>query len=117
MNEDLIELGKIVGIAAPMGLLLGIVLRKRFPEWCKSWTKFCLDKKWKLFLFGTLLFSGLAAMSFSMGHPYFGWFFVGFTLLEFWALFAFGSKSISEDQAASIDQSDPTKLRPRKFWK
>ena len=117
MNEELRILLVIVSISLPVGLALGLIARKRFPESCKKYTKFCLDGKWKLFAFGVVLFGAFATLSFLAGRIYFGWFFVAFAGLELWALLASGFKPLSKEMEERIDESDPTKLVPFRFWR
>lgn len=110
MSSELKQLLIIVAFSVPIGLLGGLFLRKRMPEWCKIYTKSCLDKKWWLFLLGLLLFSGLSAKSFLGNRPYFGWFFSAFALLEAYALVKYGFRPLSPEIAAKIDASDPTRI-------
>ncbi|MBT7317832.1 MAG: hypothetical protein HN844_01285 [Planctomycetes bacterium] len=117
MNEELRTLLILVSISLPVGLILGLISRKKFPESCKRYTKYSLDRKWPIFAFGALLFGALAVLSFLTGRVYFGWFFVAFACFELWVFFAHGFKSLSEEMEKRIDESDPTKLVPFKFWK
>jgi len=110
MSPELKQLLIITAVSLPIGLLGGLFLRKRKPEWCKNYTKSCLDKKWWLFLLGLLLFCGLSASSFHGNRPYFGWFFVAFAVLEGYALVKYGFRPLSPEIAAKIDASDPTRI-------
>lgn len=117
MNEELQTLLIIASVSLPVGLALGLVARKRFPESCKRYAKFCLDRKWKLFAFGAVLFGVLAALSFLNNRVYFGWFFIAFAGLDLWVLFTSGFKPLSKEMEERIDESDPTKILPFRFWK
>ncbi|MCX8266901.1 MAG: hypothetical protein OTI37_04740 [Planctomycetota bacterium] len=117
MDEDLKNLLIIISIAAPIGLVLGLILRLKFPESCKKLTKYSLNARWKLFTFGVVLFAALAVASFMTGNVYQGWLCVGFTCLELWCLITAGFKPLSKEMENKIDQSDPTKLSPFRFWK
>lgn len=117
MTNELTTLVTIVSISVPIGLAVGMVCRKRFPAGVKRWAKYCMGARWGLFTFGALFFGGMAALSFWAGNPYFGWFFLGFAVLEIWALISSGFKPLSKELEQRIDESDPTKLLPLKFWK
>jgi hypothetical protein len=110
MSPELKQLCTLLGASLPIGLLIGLFLRKTEPEWCKSYTKFCLDRKWWVFLTGLLLFITLGAISFVRNRPYFGWFFTAFALLEAYCLVKFGFRPLSPEMAAKIDASDPTRI-------
>jgi uncharacterized membrane protein len=117
MNEEMISLLNGIAVAIPIGLLLGIVLRKMTPSWCKSYTKFCMNRKWWLFLFGTVGFLAMAIMSFANDTPYFGVFFLLFAGFAIYVLIRYGFKSLTPEQEAEINASDPTKLWPVSFRK
>ncbi len=117
MTEELKELLFIIVFAAPVGIIAGIIFRKMYPAKCKSYAKYTLSKQWKLFLSGSLMFLVFAIMSFWSGRVIFGTFFLIFSCLELFALLKYGVKNISPEQEAAIDSSDPTKLRPFRFWK
>jgi hypothetical protein len=110
MSPELKQLLIIVAVVVPIGLLGGLFLRKRKPEWCKIYTKSCLDKKWWLFLLGLLLFSGLSAKSFLGNRPYFGWIFAAFAVLEAYALVRYGFRPLAPEIATKIDASDSTRI-------
>ena len=86
MSPELKQLCILVALSLPVGLAVGLLLRKKKPNWCKNYTKSCLDRKWWLFLGGLILFIGLSAASFVSDRPYFGIFFLGFALLEAFCL-------------------------------
>jgi len=117
MSDDLRALLLILAVAVPVGLAAGIALRKLRPEWCKRYAKFSLNRRWKLFAFGTILFAVLGVLSFAQGRPYFGACLVSFSGLELYALFRFGFKPLPPDMEKRINDSDPTKLLPLMFWK
>ena len=94
MTEEMITLLIMLATCAPIGLLVGIAIRKTRPSWCKSYAKFCMNRKWWLFLFGIVLFLGAAVMSFAEGRPYFGLFFLLFVCLETFVLFKNGILSL-----------------------
>ena len=116
MDPELKQLLTLLAFSAPAGLVIGLVIRKKFPESTKSYAKWCRDGQWKLFALGVVLFAALAAITFWDGNPYLGWFSVTFGLFELWALIALGFKPLDDVTRDAIDSSDPTKLRPFRFW-
>lgn len=117
MSDELRALLLILAISVAVGLAGGIALRKLRPQWCKRVAKFSLNKQWKLFAFGTVLFAVLGVLSFAEGRPYFGAFFVAFSGFEIYAFFRFGFKPLLPEMEKRINDSDPTKLLPVSFWK
>lgn len=117
MNEELTTQLIIFATCIPIGLLLGIAVRKTRPTWCKSYAKFCLSRKWWLFAFGIMMCLCLSIMSFSQGRQYFGIVFLLFTSMESFAFIKYGFKRLTPEQEAQIDASDPTWLWPISFWK
>src|SRR4051812_13139065 len=110
MSENLRELLWIIVIGPIVGVSAGIAIRKVRPNWCKSYTKFAMHKKWYLFLAGFLMFGCLAYNSFSEqdipSAAYFGVFAAAHLLSFFW----FGFKPLSPEMRKKIDDSDPTKF-------
>jgi len=117
VNTELSLLLILLAISLPIGLLGGIVTRKLRPDWCKSYTKYCLDGKWPIYAFGIVMFLGLSITAFLVGRPYFGILFALFIPLEALALIKHGFNSLTPEMEAKIDASDPTRLWPVKFWK
>lgn len=117
MSDELRALLLILAVSVAVGLAAGIALRKLRPEWCKTYAKFSLNRQWKLFAFGTVLFAVLGVLSFAQGRPYFGAFFVTFCGLELYAILRFGFKPLPPEMEKRINDSDPTKLLPLRFWK
>lgn len=117
MSEELRTLLVLLAVAIPIGLAVGIGLRKLRPDLCKRYAKFCLGGQWKLFAFGFLLFGFLAAMSFMTGRAYFGALFIAFSGLQLFALLTYGFKPLTPAMEERIDESDPTRLLPWRFWK
>jgi hypothetical protein len=117
MDADLKNLLIMISIALPIGLVLGLIVRMKFPESCKKLTKHSLNAQWKLFSFGVVLFGALAVAAFMTDKVYHGWLLVGFTCLELWCLITAGFKPLSKEMENKIDKSDPTKLSPFRFWK
>jgi hypothetical protein len=116
MTEELKVLCIILVTCVPVGLVIGVVVRKLRPDWCKSYAKYCMNGKWWIFAFGVFLFAGSSIMSFVQNRPYFGILFMLFAFGEAVALFAFGFKRLTPEQATNINASDPTKLWPLRFW-
>lgn len=110
MSPELKQLCIIVAVSAPVGLAVGLLLRKKKPDWCKSYAKSCLDRKWRLFLAGLILFIGLSVASFVGDRPYFGLFFLAFALLEAFCLAKYGFRPLTPELEAKIDASDPTRI-------
>ena len=110
MSPELKQLCILVALSLPVGLAVGLLLRKKKPNWCKNYTKSCLDRKWWLFLGGLILFIGLSAASFVSDRPYFGIFFLVFALLVAFCLVKYGFQSLSPELEAKIDAGDPTRI-------
>ena len=117
MTDELKTLFTTLAVSLPVGLLIGIVLRKFTPGGCKRYAKLCRNKQWPVFTFGAILFAVLAVGSFLKTNPYFGAFFTAFCLLELFCLFAFGFRRLTPEDENQIDESDPSKLWPVRFWK
>jgi hypothetical protein len=117
VSEELRFLLLILAVCVPVGLAIGIVLRKFKPRWCKSYAKACLNRKWWLFALGVVLFATLSVTQFLIGRTSFAVFFLLFAILELFALFAYGFKRLTPEMEKRIDESDPTKLLPFRFWK
>ena len=117
MSDELRTLLRILAVSLPAGLVIGIASCKLFPAWCKRYVKFCHNRQWKLFAVAALFFGVLGIVSFLHSSPYFAVFFLAFCLFELYGLFAFGFKTLTPEQEKQIDESDPRKLRPFRFWK
>jgi ATP-dependent Clp protease protease subunit len=117
MSEDLKALLTIIAISLPVGLTIGIALRKLKPNWCKKYAKFCLNRQWKVFFLGVVLFGVISIHCFVINWFYFGIFFLLACLLEAFALINWGFKSLTPEMKKRIDESDPTKLFPIDFTK
>ena len=117
MTDELKTLLTILAVSLPVGLVIGILLRKLAPGVCKRYAKSCRNKQWPLFTFGAILFAILAVGSFLKNSPYFGAFFTAFSLFELFCLFAFGFRRLTPEEEKQIDESDPSKLWPVRFWK
>jgi hypothetical protein len=117
MNNELQTFLVLLSVSVPLGLVLGLVWRMKFPESCKRHVKRSHNAQWKLFGFGVVLFSSFAVLSFMIGLVYFSWLSVGFACLELWCLITAGFKPLSKEMEKRIDESDPTKLSPFRFWK
>ena len=115
MSEDPLWISLLIGI--PVGVIVGIVTRKRRPDWCKSFAKFCMDGKWWIYAVGIVMFLGFSIMSFADGRLYSGVFFFLLSCLEVFALIRSGFERLTREQEARIDAADPTKLWPIQFWR
>lgn len=116
-SGELSELLTALLISAPIGLVIGVVLRRAKPEWCKSYAKFCLDRKWWLFAPGALFFLVLSITNFVQGRHYFGTFFLLFAFLEAYGFVKYGFHSLTPEEEAQIDAAEPANLWPPGFWK
>jgi hypothetical protein len=96
--------------------VIGIALRRRRPEWCKRYVKFCSHRKWWLYGSGVLLFSILAVNAHVSAHPYLAAFYLAFALLEAYCFFQFGFRVLTPEMKNAIDQSDPTSVWPFRIW-
>jgi len=117
MSDEFKTLLLELAISLPAGLIIAIILLKLFPSGCKRYIKFCSNRRWKLFASSAVLFGVLGAESFLQNHPYFGVFFLVFCVFELFCLFAFGFKTLTPEEEKRIDESDPRKLWPFRFWK
>lgn len=117
MNDELRTLLMILAVSLPIGLAVGVMIRKFRPDLTKSWAKFCLNGQWKLFAAAAVMFGVFAGVSFAQSQPYIGTLLAAFCVLELFALFSFGFKKLSPDMEKRIDESDPTRLWPLRFWK
>lgn len=117
LNDELKELLNIILFAVPVGIVVGLVALKLYPWGARSFVIFSLNKQWKLYFFGVVLFLGLAIMAFIQDSPYFAGFFILFAALECYALFTYGFKNITPEQEARIVHSNPEKIWPFNFWK
>lgn len=117
MSEEFRHLLIIVAVCVPTGLALGIAIRKTRPNWCKSYARFCMNRKWWLFAFGIVMFLGASIMTFASGRRYHAALFLLFACLNVFALVRYGFKRLTPEQEAQIDASDPTKLWPISYWK
>lgn len=117
MTDELKTLLTTLGIGASVGLVIGILLRKFTPGFCKRYAKFCSNRKWPIFSFGAVLFAVLSIDSFLNNRNYFGLFYTVFCLFELYCLFVYGFKRLTPEQERRIDESDPSKLSSLRFWK
>jgi len=117
MTDELKVLLVIITVSLPVGLVIRVLLGKRIPGVFKHYTKLSRNKPWPILTLGAILFSALAVGSFLDNRMYFGLFFTAFCLLELYCLFAFGFKRLTPEEEKQIDESDPSKLWPFRFWK
>ena len=117
MDPELKSLLVMLAFVVPAGVVVGVVIRKKFPESSKTYSKWCLDARWKMFSFGLVLFAALSLLMFWDDKPYLGWYFAAFGALQLWSLIAYGFKPLDDATRNAIDSSDPTKLLPIRFWK
>ena len=110
------EILTILLISIPIGLVIGIYTRKKSPTFCKSYTKFCLNKKWWIFLLGLIMFTVFAINSFNHGQNNYGYYFSIMALFQLFTLIFLGFKGITPEQEEAINKSDPTDLSNIKFW-
>ena len=103
MSPELKQLCTIVTISLPIGLIAGLFLRKRKPEWCKTYTKSYLNKKWWLLLVVLVFFGIMSVKSFVGDRQYFGLFYLAGAVLEAFALVRYGFRPLSPEMAAKID--------------
>ena len=104
-------------ISVPIGFIIAVVLRKAKPEWCKSYAKICLDRKWWLFAPGALFFLVLSTINFVQGRYYFGTLFMLLACLQVYSLVKHGFHSLTPEEEAQIDAAQPADLWPPGFWK
>lgn len=117
MSEELRSFLVGLIILGVVGLAIGIAIRKFWPESAKRYMKFSLNRQWKLFAFGALLFTIFGVYSFAQGRPHYGILFVILCCLELYCFFRYGFKSLSPEMEKRINASDPTRLLLIKFWK
>jgi hypothetical protein len=117
MNEELKVLLIILAVALPVGAIVGIYLRKKKPEWCKSALKSTLRLKWWFYALAALMFLVMAILMYLKDRPYHVAFFLLFVCLEVYAMIRSRHTRLTPEIEAQIDASDPTKLWPINFWK
>ena len=113
MSANLRQLLWAILVGTIGGIGIAVAIRKLKPNWCKSYNKFCRDRKWWLFLYGSLLFVFLAYRTFSQDNISGGIFYSVFAVLQIWAFFKCGFKLLSPDERQKIDNWDPTKFFKR----
>jgi len=97
----------IIAISIPIGLCIGFFIRKISPNSCKAYTKWCLDGRWKLFLFGGIMFTLFSITSFCVSMPVFGFLHGFFAVLQFYALKQYGYNKLTTEQKNAIDNGTP----------
>ena len=112
MPDDLKTALIYLAVAFPLGLIFGIVIRKKRPQWCKDYAKFCLDRKWWLYLFGILIFGAAGLSCYLNGKPYLALIYLAGFVLNLYCMLRYGFRSPTEEQLQKIEQSDPTSFRP-----
>lgn len=117
MPDGLRELLVMVAICVPVGLAIGIALRKLGPGLCKVYAKFLMNGHWWIYALGAALFAVMATASFASGRSYRGAFFLTFFVLEVFAFFFYGFRRLTPEMEKKIDASDPTRLWPINFTK
>jgi len=112
MDEDLKVILIILALALPVGAIVGIYLRKKKPEWCKSALKSALRLKWWFYALAALMFLVMAILMYLKDRPYHVAFFLFFVCLEVYAMIRSRHTRLTPEIEAKIDASDPTKLWP-----
>jgi hypothetical protein len=102
MTDELWSLTRVLALSASVGLVLGIVLRKLRPSWCKAYAKFCLSRRWWTYLLYAVMFGAAAAMSFVQARLYYAGVFIAFCILEVAAIFMVGIQA-PEPQTARTE--------------
>lgn len=104
MNEELRTLLTTVAVGTLIGTAVGVTIRWAQPNWARGWKKFVLNRQWKLFAFGTLLFGTAAILQWHEGRLYYATASLAMCILEIAALFRYGFKSLSPEMEQQIDQ-------------
>lgn len=105
MNMELQDLLMEVGIAMVIGLVVGIAIRFARPEWSRRWTKFALNRQWKLFTLGALFFGSGAVFLWHEGRVYHAMLSLAMCALELVALTLYGFKPLTPEMERKIDQA------------
>lgn len=98
MDSELQELLGIIARAAIFGLVIGLLFRKIKPDGCIAYAKFCVERKWWIYLFGFLMFMGFAIGSLFQNRPYFAGCLFFFAILQAFGFFRFGGLGVFSDQ-------------------
>ena len=94
-----------LGVGVLFGTLVGLSVRKLRPDWQRRWQKFVLNRQWKLFTFGAILFGTGTVVAWLDGNIPYAVLNALLFLLEIFALFRYGFKSLTPEMEQMIDAS------------
>jgi len=86
MNNELVELLKILAIGGGIGLFIGLIMRVFFKKWLESFKKGSENLGWMWFMFFGVLMLGMALYSWREGSDYIAVVFLVFAVLEFFVM-------------------------------
>ncbi len=115
MDHELATLLTMLAVAVPVGLVVGVVIVLRRPQWCRSYAKFVRNRRWPIFLAGIVVFALAALFNLQGGQYYFAACSAAMFLLEVYCFFARGFKRLTPEEEARIDSSDPSRTL-RTLW-
>lgn len=101
LRSFLVELGMWMAI----GAIVGLALRMLRPAWCRRWTKFVLNRQWKLFALGAILFGTGTVFAWLDGNIYYAALSALLCVFEIVALFRYGFRSLTPEMEEMIDAS------------
>jgi hypothetical protein len=105
MDTELLIFLLQLGIGVLFGTLVGLSVQKLRPNWQRRWQKFVLNRQWKLFAFGAILFGTGAVVAWLDGNIPYAVLNSLLFLLELFALFRYGFKSLTPEMEQMIDTS------------
>lgn len=105
---------KIVALGVILGFIVVVTVKRMGPDWCRAYTKFCMNRQWPLFLFGAVFFFSLSALCFVQQRFFLGIFHSLMTLLEVFVLFKYGFQTLTPELEKFIDEWDPFSSSPEK---
>jgi hypothetical protein len=94
-----------LGIGVLFGTLVGLSVRRLRPDWQRRWQKFVLNRQWKLFTFGAILFGSGTVVAWLDGNIPYAVLSALLFLFEIFALFRYGFKALTPEMEQMIDVS------------
>jgi hypothetical protein len=105
MDTELRELLLKLGAYMLIGTVIGLLVRRLRPTWARRWTKFCLNRQWKLFTLAAIMFGAGAVILWRDGQIYQAILSAALFLLEIVALWRYGFQSLTPEMEEQIDAS------------
>src|SRR5690606_36530543 len=105
MDAELYRFLTEIGMWMAIGAIVGLALRMLRPAWCRHWTKFVLNRQWKLFALGAIFFGAGTVFAWLDGNLYFAVLGSLLCVLEIVAMFRYGFKTLTPEMEERIDAS------------